>query len=289
VELLRGITWIERTKFIDELLEQELTVSKLPSGLEAEVMKFSSTTNSVVLKLWNKESNPDVHFQHVLLSALRHRGIAVSGSYGWGYTGSNHKVLLTSFDGSPISILTDEIVKDLADLLLRLHQVSLHELDSTLHKKYDFIPYFYPGIEEHQDIQVELVQLVNSSNLQQNTFIHGDFNLGNILDDQGKYTIIDWTNAQLGDARYDLAWASFLINLYNGEELAAAFRNAYLSKSEFDMEEIQRFEAIACLRWLLLSRITDVPKNEKTIERINEIIIKNKHLNTKLTLMEQQS
>ena len=289
MELLRGITWIERTKFIDELLEQELTVSKLPSGLEAEVMKFSSTTNSVVLKLWNKESNPDVHFQHVLLSALRHRGIAVSSSYGWGYTASNHKVLLTSFDGSPISTLTDQIVKDFADLLLRLHQVSLHELDSTLHKKYDFIPYFYPGIEEHQDIQVELVQLVNSSNLQQNTFIHGDFNLGNILDDQGKYTIIDWTNAQLGDARYDLAWASFLINLYNGEELAAAFRNAYVSKSEFDMEEIQRFEAIACLRWLLLSRITDVPKNEKTIERINEIIIKNKHLNTKLTLMEQQS
>ncbi|WP_158560867.1 phosphotransferase enzyme family protein [Paenibacillus contaminans] len=289
MELLRGITWIERTDLIDELLEQELTVSKLPSGLEAKVMKYSSSTNSVVLKLWDKESDPDVRFQHVLLSALRHRGISVSGSYGWGYTASNHKVLLTSFDGSPISILTDQIVKDLADLLLRLHQVSLHELDSTLHQKYDFIPYFYPGLEEHQDIQAELVQLVNSSNLQQNTFIHGDFNLGNILDDQGKYTIIDWTNAQLGDARYDLAWASFLINLYNGEELAAAFRNAYLSKSEFDMEEIQRFEAIACLRWLLLSRITDVPKNEKTIEQINEIIIKNKHLNTKLTLMQQQS
>lgn len=266
-------------------MEQELTVTKLPSGLEAEVIKYNSSTNIVVLKLWNKESNPDVHFQHVLLSALRHKGISVSSSYGWGYTASNHKALLTSFDGSPISILTDQIVKDLADLLLRLHHVSLHELDSTLHKKYDFIPYFFAGLQEHQDIQAELVQLVNSANLQQNTFIHGDYNLGNILNDQGKYTIIDWTNAQLGDARYDLAWASFLINLYNGEELAAAFRNAYLSKSEFIMEDILRFEAIACLRWLLLNRIADVPKNEKTIEQINEIILKNKHLNTKLILM----
>jgi hypothetical protein len=74
------------------------------------------------------------------------------------------------------------------------------------------------------------------------------------------------TIAQHGDT-------SLPIHLYNGEELAAIFRNAYLSISEFDTEEVQIFEAIACLRWLLLNRIAEVPKNEKTIERVNDIII----------------
>ncbi|SCW53355.1 Phosphotransferase enzyme family protein [Paenibacillus tianmuensis] len=169
--------------------------------------------------------------------------------------------------------------------MLGLHQLSVEELEPALLKTYDFTPYFYPGIEEHQDILAELLLLVTSSKLKQNKLIHGDFNLGNILDNQGKYTIIDWTNAQLGDARYDLAWSSFLIHIYNGEMLASAFRNAYLAHREFETEEMLRFEAIACLRWLLFHRTADVPRTETTIQRVNDIIIGNKYLNTTLMLV----
>ncbi|WP_163857138.1 phosphotransferase enzyme family protein [Paenibacillus elgii] len=282
MERLSEVIWVEKTSFVDELLGQELTVSPIPAGLEASVLKFCSRTDCAVLKIWNKVSNPDVHFQHGLLAALRHRGISVSTSYGWGYTPSRHKVLLTSYDGCPPSTVTIQHAKDFADLLLGLHQLSVRELDPALLKTYDFIPYFYPGIEEHQNIRAELLPLVSSSGLKQNKLIHGDFNLGNILDNEGTYTIIDWTNAQLGDARYDLAWSSFLIHIYNGEMLASAFQNAYLSGSEFDTEEIRRFEAIACLRWLLLHRTADIPRTETTIQRVNDIIIGNKYLKNEI-------
>ncbi|MCP1308879.1 aminoglycoside phosphotransferase family protein [Paenibacillus tyrfis] len=282
MERLSEVIWVEKTSFVDELLDQELTVSPIPAGLEANVLKFCSPKDCVVLKIWNKASNPDVHFQHGLLAALRHRGISVSTSYGWGYTPSRHKVLLTSCDGSPPSAVTSRHVKDFADLLLGLHRLSVQELDPALLKTYDFIPYLYPGIEEHQDIRAELLPLVASSGLKRNKLIHGDFNLGNILDNQGKYTIIDWTNAQLGDARYDLAWSSFLIHIYNGEMLASAFQNAYLSGSEFDTEEMLRFEAIACLRWLLLHRTAEVPRTGTTIQRVNDIIIGNKYLKNEI-------
>ncbi|WP_081418568.1 aminoglycoside phosphotransferase family protein [Paenibacillus sp. Leaf72] len=281
---LNEMVWAESTSFMNELLKQELACSSMPAGLEAHVWKYSSVTDSFVLKIWDKDSDPDVHFQYVLLQALWNIGISVSAAYGWGHTASGHKALLTSYDGSPLSQITNQQVEHLAQLLLDIHKVSDQELDPLLHRKYDFIRYFYPQIEEHQDIQTELIELINGSNMQQNKFIHGDFNLGNVVENQGKYTIIDWTNGQLGDVRYDFAWTSFLIYLYNGEPLATLFQNAYLAQSEFDKEEIQRFEAIACLRWLLLYRFAPVPKDESTIGRINHKIMKNKFLNKALVL-----
>ncbi|MGF9916673.1 aminoglycoside phosphotransferase family protein [Paenibacillus ehimensis] len=282
MERLSEVVWVEKTSYVDELLGQELAVSPIPAGLEASVFKCCSRTDSVVLKLWNKDSNPDVRFQHGLLAALRDKGISVSTSYGWGYTPSRHKVLLTSYDGSPPTTMTGQHAKDFADLLLALHQLPVEELETKHLKTYDFIPYFYPGIEEHPDIRDELLRLVARSGLKQNKLIHGDFNLGNILDNQGRYTIIDWTNAQLGDARYDLAWSSFLIHIYHGEQLAAAFRNAYLSNSAFDADEMLRFEAIACLRWLLLYRTADVPRTGSTLQRVHDILIGNNYLNSTL-------
>ncbi|WP_341278272.1 aminoglycoside phosphotransferase family protein [Paenibacillus sp. FSL H8-0537] len=284
LECLSEMIWADSTSFMNELLKQELTCSSMPGGLEANVWKFSSVADSFVLKIWDKDSDPDVHFQYILLQTLRNIGISVSTAYGWGYTASGHKALLTSYDGSPLSQIKNQHVENLAHLLLDIHKVSDQELDPLLHRKYDFISYFYPQIEEHPDIQADLIELINGSDLQQNTFIHGDFNLGNVVENQGKYTIIDWTNGQLGDTRYDFAWTSFLIYLYNGEQLATVFQNAYLAQSKFDKEELLIFEAIACLRWLLLYRFAPIPKDESTIERMNCKIIENKYINKSLVL-----
>lgn len=285
MERLKEIVWTEKTNFIDELLEQELTISSIPAGLEAEILHCSSKGHSAVLKIWNKASEPDVAYLYRLLAALQHSGISVSRPYGWGHTASNHQVLLTSYDGSRISEATSSSVQNVAHLLLKLHQLSLHDLDPALHKTYDFIDYFHPGLEEHPDIQTELIELASSSNMNQNMLIHGDFHLGNIVENEGRYTIIDWTNAQLGDIRYDFAWSSLLIHLYYGEELAAVFRDTYMANCEFDKEDILKFEAIACYRWLLLYRTADVPVSGKTIELIKAILTNNKYLNSELILI----
>ena len=43
-------------------------------------------------------------------------------------------------------------------------------------------------------------------------FFHGDFHLGNIVEVDERYMVIDWTNGQLGDSRYDFAWSLTLQN-----------------------------------------------------------------------------
>lgn len=278
---IRDINWMVTSKVIDSLVEQSssLTIIPLDSGLEAEVTKICTAESSFVLKVWNRNSKPDVKCQYKLLDALYNRGLSVSKPFGWGLDKNINQVLLTSFDGSPINKVNQSKLTKLAKILTNIHRFPYKDLDSSLLQKHDFVSYFYPRIEEHQDIKNLLIRLTKSANLKQDCLIHGDFNLGNILEAEGKYTIIDWTNGQLGDPRYDIAWSIVLIKIYVGERYGSAYLSAYLSQNQYTNEELELFEAIACLRWLLLNRTVDLSKSSNTITRVKSILKNNLQLN----------
>ena len=46
--------------------------------------------------------------------------------------------------------------------------------------------------------------------------------------------------------------------------------------------EDEGFEAMACLRWILLSRVTDVPMGPNVMQRVHRIAIHNPYLNVNL-------
>jgi aminoglycoside phosphotransferase len=279
--LIRDIEWIERSKVIDSLsdLTSSLTVAPLDSGLEAEVTRICKSESSVVLKVWNRTSKPNVEFQYKLLDALYSRGLSVSQPLGWGLDKDMNPVLLTSFDGSPIVKVNQSLLTTLVKILTEIHRIPLEELHASLLQKHDFISYFYPAIEDHLDIRNLLEQLVKSSDMKQDRIIHGDFNLGNILFADGKYTIIDWTNGQLGDPRYDIAWSIVLIRIYVSERYGAVYLSSFLSENQYTVDELELYEAIACLRWILLNRIADLPKGKDTFTRVKNILKNNKYLN----------
>ncbi|NRF93933.1 aminoglycoside phosphotransferase family protein [Paenibacillus frigoriresistens] len=281
---ITDINWMVKSKVIDSLLEQgsSLTIIPLDSGLEAEVTKICTAETSFVLKVWNRDSKPDVERQYWLLDSLNNRGLSVSKPFGWGLDKYKNQVLLTSFDGSPLNKVNQSKLTKLANMLTTIHRFPLEDLDSSILQKHDFVSYFYPKIEEHQDIQNLLIRLTESANLKQDCLIHGDFNLGNILEAEGKFTMIDWTNGQLGDPRYDIAWSIVLIKIYVGERYGSVYRSAYKSQNQYTNEELELFEAIACLRWLLLNRIVGLPKSSNTITRVKNILKSNLHLNGNL-------
>lgn len=271
---------MDKTNALDDWLarKEDLQISPLQAGLEAEALKVSVGDRSFVLKIWNKDSSPDVRYQYVLLQALREKGVSVSEPYGWGYYSHDHKVLATSFDGSPITKVNKQNLPELAKLLAGIHHVPIGQMDRDLHRTFDFIDYFYPTLTEHPDLQERVQALVEKANMEQSHLIHGDFNLGNILVHDGAYTVIDWTNAQLGDPRYDAGWASFLIAIYVREKAGRDFVSSYISDRWISKEDMELFEAIACLRWILLYRIANVPKMKNTVQRVNRFIIQNPYL-----------
>lgn len=278
--LLRTVDWTETNEMMKDLLHQEasITVHPMDQGFEAEVVKLSWGHESFVLKIWNKGSYADVRFQFHLLNLLAARGLSVSRPVGWGTNRNAEKVLLTSFDGTPVATLDEKKLADLAKLLSAIHQTPMEDLGDVQLPRYDFTDYFFPGVREHPDLHRALEPLVRTANVKQERMIHGDFHLGNLVEDSGRFTVIDWTNGQCGDPRYDFAWSLALKRIYLPKPYADAFRSAYLDENPIPQEELEVFEALACLRWILLDRRGGVPRDKDAMKRIAALLAANRYL-----------
>lgn len=278
---IRNMDWMEISSEVNSLLEQgdsSVTIRPIKPGLEAEVTRISIGGLHFVLKVWNRDSKPNVRDQYKLLEALYNRGLPVSKPCGWGLDRDENPTLLTSFDGSPIVKANQSILKTLTIMLTRIHNMPLQDIDESVLQKHDFIRYFYPRIEEHVELRELLLELVERTDMKQDCIIHGDFYLGNVMESEGRYTIIDWTNGQLGDPRYDIAWSMVLMKIYGGMRLSSHYLSAIITETPYTKEELELFEAMACLRWILFHRMAYLPTRKGTISRVRSILQNNAHL-----------
>ncbi|GGD58956.1 phosphotransferase family protein [Paenibacillus nasutitermitis] len=267
------VDWVEINENLDALFSggDRLTVHPMKQGYEAEVMKICSDQESYVLKVWNKNSRPDVGFQFRLLSVLHERGVSVPKPLGWGINTNGDKVLLTTFDGVPIHKTDKKKMTLIANLLTTLHRTRGDDLESIPLPRYSFTDYFFPGVREHPDLWNPFVSVVKRVQIKQEQLIHGDFHINNIVEENGRLTIIDWTNGQLGDSRFDFAWSLTLQKIYLTDLSADVFRSAYVSDNKFAQQELDVFEALAWIRWMLLHRSGGAPGGHKTIEKVRRI------------------
>lgn len=269
-----SIAWQETSERLDSLLArgEPITAHPMSQGFEAEVTELRASEARYVLKIWNKESEPDIGFQFRLLQALAARGVGVSVPLGWGTTPAGHAVLLTTFDGTAPAGMNAKRVGAIARLLSDVHDLPSSALSVLQLPQYDLLGYFFPGIGEHPDLEQAAQALVQAAGVRHDRLIHGDFHLANLVEAEGGFTVIDWTNAQLGDARYDFAWAYVLLQMY-AMRSAGAFRKAYLALQGTPVEaELPAFEALAILRWLLLYRKGGVPAGKDSVERARALL-----------------
>jgi aminoglycoside phosphotransferase (APT) family kinase protein len=80
---------------------------------------------------------------------------------------------------------------------------------------------------------------------------HGDFHPNNvILRPDGEMVVIDWTNFNVDDYRFDLAWTLLLVSSYEGQEAHDFIVSEYERHSGKPVAEIAAFEVCACARRL---------------------------------------
>ncbi|MES1045362.1 aminoglycoside phosphotransferase family protein [Heyndrickxia oleronia] len=284
--LLHLIDWKEKNnREIDKLLsvKETLTVQSMNSGYEAEVVKIIHQGDQFVLKVWNRDSKPNIQFQYHLLQMLTQREVPVSRPLAWGVDSKENKVLLTTYDGHPFQTFSRKNITEMARILSKIHGISPYQIKNANLPKYQFIDYFFFGIEEHQDLSQLLIQLVKKAQIAQSDFIHGDYHFENIVEETETFTVIDWTNAQLGDKRYDFAWSVFLLKIYGiSEKHASLFRSVYISEHSISQDEEEVLEAIACIRWFLFYRKNRIPIRNNTLDKVQKIIKNNPYLNKTL-------
>jgi aminoglycoside phosphotransferase (APT) family kinase protein len=82
--------------------------------------------------------------------------------------------------------------------------------------------------------------------------IHWDFHPANVLvDDDGNYTVIDWTQFELSDARFDLAWTLVLVGSQAAWDHATRLLAGYEEAAGAPVADLAFFEAAACAKRLV--------------------------------------
>lgn len=274
------IVWKEQSAEGEKLLRKAdgAVITSMKGGLEAEVQRVSLGDTELVLKSWNRESRPDIPLQYKVLERLYSQGCAVSRPYAWGVDAAGHQVLLMSYDGMPVRKVNTAGLTAIAQNLLDIHKLDLDILDGAHVPSYEFIDYFFPEWGQQPEIRALVRKLAAQAEITSDHLIHGDYHLGNVLESAGQYTIIDWTNVQLGDPRYDIAWSILLLRVYAGERYAGIYQTAFLNTGSCTMAELELFGALAALRWLQLHRTTGVPLHRNTLAVMRTLMQQNRHL-----------
>ena len=257
---------------------QLCTYEVLHGGYEATTYKLSYHDDVYVLKVWDKQAKINIEQHYTLLKTLHEANIAIPNVYGYGTDEQANPVLLTSFDGLPIQKLNKNMLESLVKQLTKLHQLDLYTMPSLQLPRYHFATYFFPNLTHYNDLYHLLHHLLKQTDLQENTVIHGDYNLGNVVALKNKLTIIDWTNGQLGDARYDIAWSIALMNIYVSNKIADQYRMLFLQYTSYDKMELQLFEAIACIRYIVLLRNKYLSATPEQLKRLNMIMLNSPYL-----------
>jgi aminoglycoside phosphotransferase (APT) family kinase protein len=81
--------------------------------------------------------------------------------------------------------------------------------------------------------------------------VHLDYHPGNILlRDDGSAVVIDWTQIQVSDPRFDLAWTLLLVGSYEGMAWRGPIMEEYERLAGVEVAQIEFFDVVACLKRL---------------------------------------
>jgi len=81
--------------------------------------------------------------------------------------------------------------------------------------------------------------------------IHWDYHPGNVLlRDDGSAVVIDWTQVEISDPRFDLAWTLLLVGSHESMEWHAFILREYERLAGARVEQLEYFDVAACVKRL---------------------------------------
>jgi len=95
--------------------------------------------------------------------------------------------------------------------------------------------------------------------------IHMDYHTRNVMvRDDGRLVVLDWTQAEPGDYRADLAWTVLLMSTYGSSSMRESFTVGYEKASGKEALDMKYFDVIAIFR-RLLSMIISINMGAETL------------------------
>jgi aminoglycoside phosphotransferase (APT) family kinase protein len=164
---------------------------------------------------------------------------------------------VTSFDGRPLMAPRNEQrwLEDLATALWRVHSIlpgrfdiaylgsgRLDRLRERSLEEYDAELQADPLGQRVREVIVAQLDLMDLDPL---CLVHEDYWPGNTVWQRGRLSaIVDWTSAQVGDPRFDIAQCRADLALMHGQATADAFVTAYKAVSGRPLDDLWFFDLV---------------------------------------------
>jgi len=276
---LPGAAWQEVNRAFARWLEScsAWVLRPLASGQEADLSVLAEADGpQFVIETWRSGFPADAAAQYRFLLRARQASLPVPEPAAAGVDAAGRPVLVTRYGGEVAPRGASDL-RRIAAVLATIHAAPTARLGLALHAPEGptgQVPArYFPSLEHHADIAAACRAALAGVGAAPPRLVHGDFNLGNVLLRHGRITVIDWTNAALGDHRYDLAWALFLVWIYTGPEAYVEFLSGYAAAAgPVERAVLRRFEAVASLRWILLDRLVGLPSGRVTAEDVGRFV-----------------
>lgn len=261
------IHWVAQTDpFRDWLASHpQASPSFFDASREADIWFLSAdTTPDYVLKRWKQGAWVDAPGNFLLLQRLAALDLPVPLPGGWGHDGEGLQVLAMEYAGEPVDRASRGDLLEFGRTLALIHRAPIDYLEFDLPADASIFldrlqTRFLDGVEAFADLTAFLHWVRPLVPFLQVTLVHGDYHLGNVACGKGGLSVIDWSEAQLGDWRYDVAWAELLTLIYTGAEARDIYMESYESASRRSLQGLEPYEVIAAIRWLFLCRTAPFP------------------------------
>lgn len=263
-----GIQWVERTAEFQRWLARNSSVAPVPlnKSREATIWTLASGASpAYVIKRWESSRGIDARANYRLLRSLGSLGLPAVRTAGWGFDAEDGQALAMEYGGEPVDRASPSDVEAFGRTLALIHAAPLHSLDlgAPADSSVFFeclLDRFFQGVSAFADLAGLLQDTRPQLPPLQTVLLHGDYHLGNVARGSEGLSVLDWSDAQLGDWRYDLAWAQLLTQIYTGSQARDTFMPSYAAASGRNLTGGTRpYEIIAATRWLLLSRTAPFP------------------------------
>jgi len=265
-----------------------ITISEpvpLGSGWESEIIGFHAAWQEegisgglpIALRLYNGQGAIEkATHEYQSLANLHKAGYPVPAVYALHVDPSTLGkpfIIMEMIDGKAMWGLLDQsspeeasqLLDQLNDLLIKLHSLDWRRFQVDFDPALENNPYWFidrwlnmggvalagSGLEDFKPVLRWLELRRNLLGCQRPAAVHGDFHPNNVLiKADGSAVVIDWTNFQVADPRYDLAWTLLLARVYAGENVRHMILDRYVQSPGTQIDSLDIFEVIACTRRL---------------------------------------
>lgn len=263
-------------------------------GLSSEMYTFILSyrrdglvqTDNLVLRVYNEGFENAGFKEFTLLRALKERGLPVPRVYI--YEDINNKLgkafmVMEKIDGAPALCLLDDedavlvAVDKMAEVLNKIHKQDPRFLQSfnTMQKQYELeqekllkaivwikkTPMLFfsslPSCQKRFITSVKRLENLEPKKFQP-AILHNDYEPNHVLVVRGKYKIIDWHMAVIGDPCFEVANTYHVLNLLkrnNKMNLGSYFVECYEKHNGRKLQNLQFCKTMSILRlasWFLL-------------------------------------